>query len=264
MDDRELLRQYVDQQSHDAFAELVRCHLNLVFATAMRIVGEPHTAEDVAQTVFIHLARKASLLREGNALPGWLYRVTCGLAKDSLRTERRRRERENEAVKRAALNTDDQALGNTLAPLLDEAMQVSQQDGAERDCSPISRKQEPAGDRRSTRRERRRGPKTDRSRPRQTPTPFRPPSDHRFLRAGRGCACYCFGPDRPGWPRRRYRAWRNRGNYRRCGTHHVETADGLESKDRSHNRGGRCRRGSRTLPFSGKSNDSECDFQGTW
>jgi RNA polymerase sigma factor (sigma-70 family) len=123
MDDRELLRQYVAGGSHAAFAELVHRHINLVYAAALRLVREPQAAQDVAQTVFIQLARKAVSLREGNALAGWLYRATCGAAKDSLRTERRRRERESEAVKRADLETDDQALWSSLEPLLDEAMQ---------------------------------------------------------------------------------------------------------------------------------------------
>jgi RNA polymerase sigma factor (sigma-70 family) len=122
MDDRELLREYVDGQSQDAFAELVHRHINLVYATAFRIVHQPQSAEDVTQLVFIQLARKASLLREGNALAGWLYRATCGVAKDSLRAERRRRERENEAVKRAELEAGDRVLWSTLAPLLDRAM----------------------------------------------------------------------------------------------------------------------------------------------
>jgi len=123
MDDRELLREYVEGKSPEAFAQLVQRHVNLVYATALRLVCEPHTAEDVAQTVFIHLAGKARSIRQGNALPGWLYRVTCGVAKDLLRTDRRRRERESEAVKRAELDAEDQALWSTLLPWLDEAMQ---------------------------------------------------------------------------------------------------------------------------------------------
>src|SRR5881392_2334840 len=82
MDDRELLREYVEKQSEGAFAELVQRHLNLVYATALRLVGDAHTAQDVAQSVFIRLARTAHSIREGNALAGWLYRAACGLAKE--------------------------------------------------------------------------------------------------------------------------------------------------------------------------------------
>jgi len=59
MDDRELLHQYVAGHSEHAFAELVARHLPFVLATALRLAPEPQAAADVAQTVFIELARKA-------------------------------------------------------------------------------------------------------------------------------------------------------------------------------------------------------------
>jgi RNA polymerase sigma factor (sigma-70 family) len=125
-DDRELLRRYVENRSESAFTELVRRHLNLVYATALRVVGDSHMAQDVGQSVFIQLARKAASVRDGNALPGWLYRATCGIGKDTLRGERRRREREGEAVTRAELSSDPEsskAVWNSIAPMLEEAMQ---------------------------------------------------------------------------------------------------------------------------------------------
>ncbi len=123
MEDRELLQEYLERQSETAFAELVARHVSLVYATALRRVGEPQMAQDIAQTVFIHLARKARSVREGNALAGWLYRVTCCAAANTLRTEQRRRQRDREAVSQAELNTDTHAAWQTLAPLLDEALQ---------------------------------------------------------------------------------------------------------------------------------------------
>src|SRR3954447_6614841 len=110
MDDRELLRQYVEDQSEAAFSELVARHVNLVYTTAQRVVVHSDTARDVAQVVFVQLARKASSIREGNALPGWLYRATCGIAKDTIRGEHRRREREKEAVKLSELSLDAQSV----------------------------------------------------------------------------------------------------------------------------------------------------------
>src|SRR4051812_9438464 len=126
MHDRDLLRDYVERQSEQAFAELVTRHVNLVYATALRLVGDAHTAEDVAQSVFIRLARTAHSIREGNALAGWLYRAACGLAKDAIRTERRRRERESQAVTHAELDLESQssqAMWEAIAPLLENAMQ---------------------------------------------------------------------------------------------------------------------------------------------
>lgn len=123
MDDREILRQYVERQSEQAFAELVARHVNMVYAAALRLVRESHLAQDVSQSVFMELAKKARTVREGNALSGWLYRTTCCVAANVVRTDHRRRQRENEAVNRAQLDSDAGTAGSVIAPLLDDAMQ---------------------------------------------------------------------------------------------------------------------------------------------
>ena len=57
--DHELLRIFAKDRAETAFRQMVDRHLNLVFATARRIVRDPHLAEEVAQAVFVLLARKA-------------------------------------------------------------------------------------------------------------------------------------------------------------------------------------------------------------
>jgi RNA polymerase sigma factor (sigma-70 family) len=123
MDDHELLRDYVERQSETAFAELVSRHLNLVYATALRLVGDSQAAQDVAQTVFILLARQAWKVRDGKALPAWLYRAACRTALNDIRHEQRRRQRETEAMNRAELAADTEATLARITPMLDAAMQ---------------------------------------------------------------------------------------------------------------------------------------------
>jgi hypothetical protein len=71
MEDYELLREYAQNQSEAAFAELVLRHVDLVYSAALRLVGEPHFAKDVGQTVFIGLARKPKAVPNPHALGGW-------------------------------------------------------------------------------------------------------------------------------------------------------------------------------------------------
>jgi RNA polymerase sigma factor (sigma-70 family) len=97
-DDSDLLRLYADNQSEEAFAELVRRYLNLVYFAALRQVGhDAHRAEDVAQAVFTQLAQKASTLVRHQTLAGWLHTTTRYIASETLRAERRRLAREHEA-----------------------------------------------------------------------------------------------------------------------------------------------------------------------
>src|SRR3977135_504681 len=97
-EDAVLLRRYAGNRSEEAFAELVRRHLNLVYSVALRQVGgDTHLAEDVVQVVFTALAREAPALARRPVLGGWLYRSAQFAAIDAVRVERRRRTREQEA-----------------------------------------------------------------------------------------------------------------------------------------------------------------------
>ncbi len=122
MDDRALLEHYLAQRSQEAFTVLVNRHLALVYSTALRITGQSAMAEDVAQNVFIRFARFAPTLRDGNALPGWLYRAACHLSYNALRAEKRRRANETAAMQLSEMFQDSRAAWERLAPLLDEGM----------------------------------------------------------------------------------------------------------------------------------------------
>jgi DNA-directed RNA polymerase specialized sigma24 family protein len=57
--DQQLLREYAEHRSEDAFAELVGRHLDFVYSAALRMTGDPASAEDVAQGVSVVLMEKA-------------------------------------------------------------------------------------------------------------------------------------------------------------------------------------------------------------
>jgi len=124
MDDWELVQTYAKNRSDAAFAELVHRHLNWVYSAALRQVGDPHLAQDVAQAVFVLLAHKASRLRRGTILNGWLFRTTRFVAAHAVRSEQRRRVREATASAMSTINSpgENELLWNQLTPHLDRAV----------------------------------------------------------------------------------------------------------------------------------------------
>ena len=118
---RQLLVEYADSGSEEAFRELVTAYIGLVHGTALRLVdGHQQLAEEVAQTVFTDLARQAKTLSPKIMVGGWLHRRTCHVAATVMRSERRRLVREWEAYQMSSLNSDDALAGVT--PVLDEAI----------------------------------------------------------------------------------------------------------------------------------------------
>src|SRR4051812_16852632 len=98
IDDAELLRRYAEGKSEDAFAELVRRHIDFVYAAALRQAqGNAPLAQDAAQTVFTDLARKAATLARHEVLVGWLHTATRFAVTKAIRAESRRHAREHEA-----------------------------------------------------------------------------------------------------------------------------------------------------------------------
>ena len=121
MNDLESLRQYVVHGSHDAFAELVTRYLPLVYTAARRQVRSPDLANDVAQTVFLDLARHAPKLRPDTSLPAWLYVATRRTAIDLVRREASRTRRDQTTMEVVAMNVP-QSPWAEIEPLLDQAM----------------------------------------------------------------------------------------------------------------------------------------------
>src|SRR6266516_6342427 len=122
-DDAQLLRRYTEERAEPAFGKLVARHIDLVFSAALRVVGgDRHLAQDVTQTVFADLARKARSLPRDVVLAGWLYRHACFTAAKAVRAERRRRVREKAAMEMNALHDNTEPNWEQIAPVLDEAL----------------------------------------------------------------------------------------------------------------------------------------------
>lgn len=118
--DAELLRQYAADHSDSAFSELVGRYIDLVYSTALRMVHDAALAQDVVQSVFIQLAQKAPAIRDANAVPGWLYRVTRCQAANAVRAEQTRQRYEMEAMMQAQLEVD--AAWESIRSGLEDAM----------------------------------------------------------------------------------------------------------------------------------------------
>ena len=119
--DQQLLRDYAEQRAEGAFTELVARHVDFVYSAALRMVRNAHLAEDVTQNVFVALAQNARELMERPVLAGWLHYTARNLAAKAIRSEVRRRAREQEA---ATMNDQLSAepLWDEIAPQLDGAL----------------------------------------------------------------------------------------------------------------------------------------------
>jgi RNA polymerase sigma factor (sigma-70 family) len=125
--DRELLRLYSQRNSQEAFTELVQRHVNLVYGIALRqLCGNATLAGDVTQAVFAALATKARSHSRINNLSSWLFTTTRFTVSHTVRTERRRQNREQIAQSmHALLGESGQSISSDVpSDLLDEALEV--------------------------------------------------------------------------------------------------------------------------------------------
>lgn len=119
--DGQLLAQF-NRGSQPAFTQLVGRHLDWVYAAARRMVDDPHVAEDVAQTVFLILARKAASLERSESVGAWLFQVTRFTCLQALRSARRQRHHERKAAAMAQTSYVPEDAPGELAAVLDEAV----------------------------------------------------------------------------------------------------------------------------------------------
>lgn len=89
---RELCRR-CGEGDEDAFSEVYRRYSRRIYGTALRMLRDPHEAEDVMQQTFLTLHRRAAELQPRN-LGGWLHRVASNDCIDRIRRRQRRDETE--------------------------------------------------------------------------------------------------------------------------------------------------------------------------
>jgi RNA polymerase sigma factor (sigma-70 family) len=107
----------------DRLSGIVARHVDLVYSTALRLVGDPHLAEDVGQAAFVALARKIDRV-DDRTVAGWLVNATRLAAKEAMRARSVRQRNENSAasLRRETIRPADDATADDLLALLDQAL----------------------------------------------------------------------------------------------------------------------------------------------
>jgi RNA polymerase sigma factor (sigma-70 family) len=99
-------------------------HGPMVLGVCRRLLGDVHEAEDVFQAVFLVLARRASRLRQPEALAGFLHTIAVRLARKAYAAKRQRQRIETSADATEPVDPRPHPLdvisGRELLALLDE------------------------------------------------------------------------------------------------------------------------------------------------
>ena len=99
--------------------------MDLVYSTAFRVLRNASLAEEVTQRAFQALAQNSQKLSHRSVLTGWLHETARNFAIATVRSEERRRLREQEAAAMRSLPSNDigfDTLWNHIEPHLDEAL----------------------------------------------------------------------------------------------------------------------------------------------
>ncbi len=113
----------------DRFEAFLREFQDMVFASAVRLLGNPAEAEDVAQTVFLKAFERFDTIGQSPAAAGWLKTVTTNLCLNHLSRYRSRWRLFSELEKddagpapyEAALVADPHPAGDDLERAADQA-----------------------------------------------------------------------------------------------------------------------------------------------
>ena len=126
MDDTELLQRYANSRCGDVFAQLVRRHIDFVYASALRLTRDPPPGRGChAECVHRPGARRAKC-SSGAVLPAWLHSTARNISANilAIRARRRLHEQRAAAMKPVAQEDTDtlQVDDDALSAALDDAL----------------------------------------------------------------------------------------------------------------------------------------------
>ncbi len=120
--DQDLLREFSRNGCNQAFGCIVERYSGLVFGVAMRCTHDRQIAEEVAQNVFLILARKSKSLEPGK-LAGWLHRTAVLESRNLNRKEANTKRKEAALIQFEVDETEGSRDSiDEVGPLLDEAI----------------------------------------------------------------------------------------------------------------------------------------------
>ncbi len=75
-----------------AFRQLIADHKDRVYSVALRMLGSPTEAEDLAQEVFVTVFKSIDSFREDSKLSTWIYRIAVNHSKNRIKYFSRRKQ----------------------------------------------------------------------------------------------------------------------------------------------------------------------------
>jgi|ERR1051326_3120346 RNA polymerase sigma-70 factor (ECF subfamily) len=123
LDDHQLLNAYAEGDEQ-AFETLVEKYFRMVYTMAARQTGDPHLAEEIAQSVFLILSRKVRAFPAKTPVSAWLLRTTRFVSWDAIKMRRRREQKERKFAMNVEEFVETKAEPSGLEALLDEALRT--------------------------------------------------------------------------------------------------------------------------------------------
>jgi RNA polymerase sigma factor (sigma-70 family) len=119
LSDGQLLERFLARRDADALEALVRRHGPMVWGVCLRVLRDPHDAEDAFQATFLVLARRAASILPREKVGNWLYGVAYQTARKAKAVRAKRRVREVAAPDAPEPEAASDVPRSDLAELLD-------------------------------------------------------------------------------------------------------------------------------------------------